>query len=128
MSFTVTEQELSPERVAFREALMQLRVAIREDCGLIRAGKQKLAEAVKISSGSIEQRDLNHLRRDARVRLLLYGFLRGQEWARIESNHEDGVAFLRIPLKMEWIALQKRVVSETDFELEAPEMVAKYAR
>jgi hypothetical protein len=89
---------------AYRAMALALKCQCRADGENIRLAKQRRRQA----SGrdfDVAQSELARLRRVARARPLIYGFVRGRQWVQMEANHAGGDRSIERPLRDEWLAI-----------------------
>jgi hypothetical protein len=95
---------LSPERIATRHLVVALKQLVKADAATVRSAKRAVRELQRAgaSASPPAQAGLSALRRDARARLLVYGFVRGRTWAAMEPQHPEGDARLAPHLLRIW--------------------------
>jgi hypothetical protein len=91
---SAVRSEPTSEQLAWRELVASLKESIKSDARSLRLLKTDIRQLQRASSSNaaaVAQSRLSLERRQARARLLIYGFLRGHTWERMEPNHRlDG--------------------------------------
>src|SRR5438067_964270 len=104
-----------------RELIAHLKAVVVVDAAEIRAAKPAVrrAQRARAVDAPAQQSALARRRSLARAHLLVYGLLRGREWARIESSHPDGDPLIGYLLARVW----KEAVATVDARIGvAPEL------
>jgi hypothetical protein len=89
----------------YRALATALKFQCRTDADDVRLAKRRRREASG-SAFDVAQSELAQLRRAARARQLIYGFLRGRQWVDMERNHPEGDRAIARRLAEEWLAVR----------------------
>jgi hypothetical protein len=105
----------SSELVAARHLLIVLKQLVRADAAIVRSAKSAVRDLQRAGApmAPSAQAGLAALRRDARSRLLVYGFARGRSWAATEPHHAEGDARLAHHLLRIWRETEQTVAHVT---------------
>lgn len=92
----------TPEQDAQRLLCASLKVAVKADYPALRKHRETTGKA----RDAAWQFTLHQMKQQARARLLIYGFVRGHKWERMEKNHPAGAGvspmFVSYYLKRAW--------------------------
>jgi hypothetical protein len=107
--------EVDAERIASRHLILLLKQLVKADAVTIRSAKRAVRELQRagLAAARPAQAGLAALRRDARVRLLVYGFARGRTWEQMEVIHASGDRALAPHLLGAWRAAEQSAARVT---------------
>jgi hypothetical protein len=105
----------SSELIAARHLLVVLKQLVRADAAIVRSAKRAVRDLQRADTpmAPSAQAGLAALRRDARTRLLVYGFARGHSWVATEPHHAEGDARLAHHLLRVWRETEQTVAQVT---------------
>ena len=124
-SLETTRPDVNPERIATRHLLVILKHAVKADAATIRSARLAVRELQRGGAPEAHpaQAGLSTLRRAARARLLVYGFVRGRAWATMEPHHSEGDAHLAYHLLRAWRSAEEAARRATGAVPSLPELL-----
>lgn len=109
----MTVRTFTPQEEAHRLACVQLKAAVKADRPRLRQVSLdvRAAQHNRDAQAPAKQSEYHTEKQKARARLLVYGFIRGKNWERMESNYPKNKPLSGWYLQSAWMELAEEVRS-----------------